>query len=147
VHLLSKQKVVESGGYPFIHSLPPGPPKGDFVMTSILSNTSALLIAPSDLHELVRGQEQEFVKRMSSIVRRESVTLDFAQVQRIDAAGIAALISLYGCAMKAGNRFGVINATPHVVEILTVVGLDRILISRDVAPAAQAEACFAQPAA
>lgn len=116
-------------------------------MTSILSNTNSLLIAPGDLHELVRGQEQEFVKRMSCIVRRESVTLDFAHVQRIDAAGIAALISLYASAMKAGNRFGVINATSHVEEILTVVGLDRILISRNVVQAAQAEACFGQPAA
>ena len=116
-------------------------------MNTILSNTNTLLIAPGDLHELVRGQEQEFVKRLSCIVRRESVTLDFAHVQRIDAAGIAALISLYGCAKKAGNRFAVINARPHVVEILTVVGLDRILISRNVVPAPQAEACFAQPAA
>lgn len=116
-------------------------------MTIILDNTSTLLIAPGDLHELVRGQEQEFVKRLSCIVRRESVTLDFAQVQRIDAAGIAALISLYGSAKKAGNRFTVINATPHVKEILTVVGLDRILISRNVVPAPQVETCFAQPAA
>lgn len=116
-------------------------------MTSILDNTSTRLIAPGDLHELVRGQEQEFVKRMCSVVRRESVTLDFAQIQRIDAAGIAALISLYASAKKAGNGFAVINATPHVVEILRVVGLDRILISRNVVPTPQAEACFALPAA
>jgi anti-anti-sigma factor len=116
-------------------------------MNTILSNTNALLIAPGDLHELVRGQEQEFVKRMSCIVRRESVTLDFAQIQRIDAAGIAALISLYASAKKAGNGFAVVNATPHVEEILTVVGLDRILISRNVVRTTQVESCFAQPAA
>jgi anti-anti-sigma regulatory factor len=116
-------------------------------MTSILGNNNALLIAPGDLHELVRGQEQEFVKRMSTIVRRQSVTLDFAQIERIDAAGIAALISLYACAKNAGHGFAVINATSHVVEVLTVVGLDRILISRNVVSAPQAAACYAQPAA
>jgi anti-anti-sigma regulatory factor len=116
-------------------------------MTSLLGNNNTLLIAPGDLQELVRGQEQGFLRRLSPIVRKQSVTLDFAQIQRIDAAGIAALISLYACAQSAGNGFAVINATPHVVEILTVVGLDRILICGNVVPATPTAACFAQPAA
>jgi anti-anti-sigma factor len=117
-------------------------------MTGILSNTTnTLLIAPGDLHELVRGQEREFVDRITPIVRKQSVTLDFAQIERIDAAGIAALISLYGLAKNVGHGFGVVNASAHVTEILSVVGLDRILISRNVVPAQQVNACFAQPAA
>ena len=105
-----------------------------------------LLIAPSELHELVRGQEHELVDRLTPMVRRQSVTLDLTHVERIDAAGIAALISLYGAAHAAGNDFAVVNASVRVAEILTLVGLDRILITRDAVPCPQ-EPCFAQPAA
>jgi anti-anti-sigma regulatory factor len=117
-------------------------------MTGIHTNTAdTLLIAPGDLQELVRGQEREFVERMTPIVRRQSVTLDFANIQRIDAAGIAALITVYGRAKSAGTTFSIINAPPHVVEILTLVRLDRILISHNVVQTSQASQCFAQPAA
>jgi len=105
-----------------------------------------LLIAPGDLHELVRGQEHELVNRLTPVVREQNVTLDLNHVERIDAAGIAALISLYGAARCAGNDFSVVNAHAHVAEILTLVGLDRILICRDAVPCPQ-EPCFAQPAA
>lgn len=117
-------------------------------MTGIHRNTvDTLLIAPGDLHELVRGQEQEFVERMTPIVRKQNVTLDFAHIQRIDAAGIAALITLYGRANNAGNCFAIINAAPRVVEILAVVGLDRVLISHLAVTRPQTSQCFAQPAA
>lgn len=105
-----------------------------------------LLIAPGELHELVRGQEHELVDRLATVVRQQNVTLDLTHVERIDAAGIAALISLYGAAHAAGNDFAVVNARTHVAEILAVVGLDRILISRDAAPCPE-EPCYAQPAA
>jgi anti-anti-sigma factor len=117
-------------------------------MTCILSNkANTLLIAPSDLNELVRGKELEFVDRIAPIVRRQSVTLDLSHVDRIDAAGIAALISLYGSAHSAGNEFDVVRASPRVAEILTLVGLDRILVSHNAVPGPQSEACFVQPAA
>jgi anti-anti-sigma factor len=105
-----------------------------------------LLIAPSELHELVRGQEHELVDRLTPIVRKQSITLDLTHVERIDAAGIAALISLYGSAHAAENDFSVINASARVAEILAIVGLDRILITRDAVPCPQ-EPCYAQPAA
>src|ERR1700743_795846 len=97
--------------------------------SSLLNAEDTLLIAPGDLHELVRGQEQCIVERLTPIVRRQSVTLDCRQVERIDAAGIAALISLYGAARAAGNEFGLVNTSTRVVEILRLVGLDRILIA------------------
>jgi|SRR5580692_5942668 anti-anti-sigma factor len=117
-------------------------------MNNILSHTDDTLFIPSgDLHELVRGQEQDLVSRLTPLVRRQSVTLDLMHVERIDAAGIAALISLYGCACAAGNNFSVVNASTRVAEILALVGLDRILISRNAVPCPQPEPCFAQPAA
>jgi anti-anti-sigma factor len=69
--------------------------------------------------------------RLAPVVRRQSMVLDLEMVQRIDAAGIAALISLYRCASDAGHRFAVSNPSTHVAEILAVVGLDRILLSQN----------------
>jgi len=114
-------------------------------MNCNLSNTTdTRLIAPGDLHELVRGQERELVERLTPVVQKESVTLDLGHVERIDAAGVAALISLYSSARNAGHQFNIIHATRHVAEILRIVGLDRILLS---CRAAAQEECFAQPAA
>jgi anti-anti-sigma factor len=116
-------------------------------MTGILSNTEdTLIVAQHDMHELVRGQERDLVERLAPLVRRQSITLDLCQVERIDAAGISALISLYGTAQGAGNAFAVVNASARVAEILGLVGLDRILIARDADPCPQ-EPCFARDAA
>jgi anti-anti-sigma factor len=117
-------------------------------MNGLLCNTAdPLLIAPADLHELVRGQERELVERLTPIVQKQNVTLDLAQVERIDAAGIAALISLYGCAFNTGNEFNVVNATPHVTEILALVGLDRILLTGNAVTASETGPCFVRSAA
>ena len=124
-------------------------------MTCIATNTAETLrIEPQDLHELVRGQEQQLVDRLTPVVRSQNVTLDLAQVERIDAAGIAALISLYGAASSAGKTFHVTRATHRVAEILTLVGLDRILLTQDAEeqPAAphlnlNPEVCLERPAA
>jgi anti-anti-sigma factor len=85
----------------------------------------------SVLTELVRGSEQRLLERVGPLVRTQCVSLDLGSVERIDAAGIAALISLYGSAREAGHRFTVSNATPRVAQILALVGLDRILLSHD----------------
>src|SRR6202044_1663736 len=124
----------------------------EVLMNNILThnptrNDETLLIPPGELHELVRGQDQSFVEQLTPLVSRQSVTLDLTHIERIDAAGIAALISLYWCADAAGNRFAVVNASTRVAEILALVGLDRILVSRNAAPSPQSEPCFAQPAA
>lgn len=79
--------------------------------------------------ELVRGEETSLVERMAPLVRRQSLALDMGRVERIDAAGIAALITLYCDACKAGRRFSVVNASPRVREILALVGLEEILLA------------------
>jgi len=81
--------------------------------------------------ELVRGCEQCLVERLQPIVREESVLLDLDAVERIDAAGLAALISLYCDACKTGHSFAVFHPRRHVREILSLVGLDRVLLARD----------------
>ena len=85
---------------------------------------------PGELTELVRGQERRLLEKMMPLVRSQSVTLDLSPVERIDAAGIAALISLYCGARETGHIFTVCNASPRVAEILALVGLDRILLSQ-----------------
>jgi anti-anti-sigma factor len=113
----------------------------------ILNAQDEALVAVDDLSELVRGQEQSLLERMAPVVRRQTVTLDLGRVERIDAAGIAALISLYGCARDAGHHFTVTNATPRVAGILALVGLDRILVSHNAVRDSQYESCLEMPAA
>ena len=100
-----------------------------------------------ELSELVRGSEQRLVEEMTPVVRSQSVSLDMRRVERIDAAGIAALISLYRSAHEAGHRFSVANAAPHVAELLGLVGLDGILMSHNAKKASRSRSRLAQSAA
>lgn len=84
-----------------------------------------------ELTELVRGFDQLLLERMTPIARRHSLTLDFSSIRRIDAAGAAALVTLYCISSKAGHQFMVVNATKHVVETLTLVGLDTLLLQQN----------------
>lgn len=81
--------------------------------------------------ELIKGQEQALLEELRPIVSRQSVRLDLGLVERIDAAGLAALISLYCDARKAGHEFAVVNPSRHVARVLAIVGLDRILVSKE----------------
>jgi anti-anti-sigma factor len=101
----------------------------------------------TDLAELVRGNEQELLAWLSPLVRRHSVTLDMSPVERIDAAGIAVLISLHASAHQAGHCFKVVNLSPHVAEILSLVGLERILASHNAVTESHSGSQFYRPAA
>jgi anti-anti-sigma factor len=81
----------------------------------------------SSVSELVRGQEEQFLEELQPIVSSRSVRLDLSRIERIDAAGLAALISVYCDACKAGHKFTVANPSRHVAEILSIVGLNKIL--------------------
>jgi ABC-type transporter Mla MlaB component len=68
-------------------------------MTGSISNPTGTTIVSvskqADLTELILGHEEELLAWLNPLVRRGSVTLDLGSVKRIDAAGVAALISLY----------------------------------------------------
>jgi anti-anti-sigma factor len=100
-----------------------------------------------ELSELVRGCDQHLIAEMTPVVRHQSISLDMKSVQRIDAAGIAALISLYRIAQEAGNCFSVSNVAPHVAELLALVGLDGILMSHNAKPSSRCGRRLAQSAA
>jgi anti-anti-sigma factor len=84
--------------------------------------------------ELVLGHERDLVARVAPLVRVQSIALDLAEIERVDAAGIAALIELYTIACQAGHGFCLLNATPHVTKVLSICGIDRILVSHNVVP-------------
>ncbi|MGO9325452.1 MAG: STAS domain-containing protein [Terracidiphilus sp.] len=84
----------------------------------------------SGIREMIKGQEQAFLEELRPIVRRQSVCLDLSRTERIDAAGLAALVSLYSAACEAGHEFAVVNPPRHVARILAIVGLDRILLPK-----------------
>jgi len=106
-----------------------------------------LILAPAEMTELVRGDEQPLVQRIAPLLREQSVTLDLNHIDRIDAAGIAALISLYSTAREYGQTFSLINVSPRVGEILSLVRLDGVLLSHNAVLAAHCDSCFERPAA
>lgn len=117
-------------------------------MTALLCNPGTILEAgPGGLQELVRGREGELLERLTPLVRDQDVALDLGGVERIDAAGISALIVLYGTARSEGHRFGVVNVPARICTILKMVGLDRILVRQDAAGVGSQPGCLSRPAA
>jgi len=104
---------------------------------AIFDTTAEPAIAPHQsadsiqLTELVRGNDRRLLEHLEPLARRQSINLDLASVERIDAAGVSALVSLYTAARDSGHSFTVSNASPRVAEVLALVGLDRILLSHN----------------
>lgn len=102
---------------------------------------------PAGMTELVRGKDTLLMAQVEPLVRETNVALDLRSVNRIDAAGIAALIALYGVAHEAGHEFSVCNVSGRVQEILALVGLEPILVSHDAVPVSHAGHEFQRTAA
>jgi anti-anti-sigma factor len=85
-------------------------------------------IAPEGITELVRGSDLRLVERVEPVVRSGDAALDCSAIQRIDAAGISALVLLHERARSAGHFFYLLNVQPHVAEVLALLGLDRIFV-------------------
>lgn len=86
---------------------------------------------PAEMTDLIRGTSAGLLERLMPLVLERNVTLDLTGVERMDAAGISALLTLYCRACEAGNRFSLINVPMRVSQILAVVGLDRLLLSHN----------------
>jgi len=100
-----------------------------FLNIASASNPNTAVIAVNC--ELVRGTEAQVIDALLPRVQQESVALDLSGVERMDAAGIAALITLYCASVEAGYAFSVVDPSPHVLELLHIVGLESILIVED----------------
>lgn len=81
--------------------------------------------------KLILGEDAGFLEHVAPLVREYNVTLDFSRVERIDAAGITALLALYRGAKESGHCFRVTNVSDRVAKILHLVGLDRYLVSHN----------------
>jgi anti-anti-sigma factor len=93
------------------------------------NRASQSLIATIALNcELVRGMEEQIVQELMPRIKQESIALDLSRVERIDAAGIAALITLYCTAIEAGRGFYVVSPSARVLDLLRLVGLESILV-------------------
>jgi anti-anti-sigma factor len=93
-------------------------------------------VEPADRAELARGPLVSdhvggLLERLTPLVLERNVSLDLTSVDRIDAAGITALVALYRSACESGHRFTVTNVSARVTQILSVVGLDRLLVSHN----------------
>lgn len=99
------------------------------MIRSLNERNETRIPAPNGLTELVRGTDHSLVAELEPLVRKQNITLDLHSIGRIDAAGIAALISLYGCARDSGHNFSLCNVPSRVSNILTLVCLDGILLS------------------
>lgn len=97
--------------------------------------------------ELVRGQDAVLLEHLGPVVRKCNVALDLSSVQRIDAAGITALVSLYRGACESGHRFSLTNVPDHVAQILALVGLDRYLLSHNAVRSSHCGPSMQRPAA
>lgn len=115
--------------------------------TTFCQANEPLVVEPAGFTELVRGTDERLIGLFAPLVQRQDLALDLGKIERIDAAGIAALITLYSDAQHAGHSFAVCNLSAHVAEILSLVGLAPILISKDWAPARNGADHFARPAA
>jgi anti-anti-sigma factor len=100
-----------------------------FLNIASASNSPVVVIAVTC--ELVRGMETRVVDELLPRVKLESVALDLSGVNRIDAAGIAALITLYCTSVEAGTDFFVVDPSVHVLELLRIVGLESLLIAEE----------------
>jgi anti-anti-sigma factor len=100
-----------------------------FLNISSASNSPVVVIAVNC--ELVRGSEAFVVEKVLPRVKQESVALDLSGVERIDAAGIAALITLYCTSVEARTEFFIVDPSAHVLELLRIVGLESILVAVD----------------
>jgi anti-anti-sigma factor len=115
------------------------------MIRSLNERNGTRIAAPNGLTELVRGTDLCLVAELEPMVRKQNITLDLHSIGRIDAAGIAALIALYGRAREAGHSFSLCNVPSRVANILTLVGLDGILLAH-VADSAR-EVCLESSAA
>lgn len=85
----------------------------------------------TSIRALVRGREQDLLVELLPLVRRQSVHLDLSTIERMDAAGLAALVSLYCAAREAGHVFAVVNPSRRAAQIIALAGLDRVLVPKD----------------
>ena len=60
--------------------------------------------------------------------KQKDIILDFKQLNYIDSTGLGVIIGAYGRMKEKNNNLIIINAKQNVLKLLTITGLDKILI-------------------
>jgi anti-anti-sigma regulatory factor len=89
-------------------------------------------VKPASCH-LIRESAAQLVAQIGPLAAQRDVILDLSQVERIDAAGGTALLTLLTGARAAGHNLQVGSASAHVTEVLGLLGLDRVMFLADFA--------------
>jgi len=109
-------------------------PKENLMNTGILEPAATLRFQtaqPGAMRQLTIENIEYLLEILGPLVLLRNLKLDLTGVERIDAAGISMLLTLYSRAREAGNQFSLVNVPTRVLEILSVVGLDRLLLSHN----------------
>jgi anti-anti-sigma factor len=116
-------------------------------MCEPMTNLMMTAAEPAERSELLRDRVGSLLERIGPLVLQRNVALDLTCVDRIDAAGITALVVLYQNARQAGHRFRVTHVPARVAQILTMVGLDPFLVSHNAVRSSQYGQSLQRPAA
>lgn len=86
-----------------------------------------LMVCPP---KLVRGNENSLTDTVLPVVETQGVILDMSAVEAIDAAGVGLLMTLRKVADRAGKSLVLVNPSRRTREILTLLGLDGVLLCK-----------------
>ncbi|WP_420237302.1 STAS domain-containing protein [Telmatobacter bradus] len=81
---------------------------------------------------LVRGREQNLLDELLPLVAENDVALSLERVQKIDAAGLGTLITIYRMAHEVGHTFRVVKPSRIVRGIICAVGFESALLYHNV---------------
>jgi anti-sigma B factor antagonist len=83
------------------------------------------VIATGEIDAASAGQLEAALT--SVLVARRAISLDLQAVSFIDSSALRVLMEARATAADAGLSFGIVAASPQVVRVLTMTGLDGLL--------------------
>ncbi len=73
-----------------------------------------------------KNLREEMIRIFSE--KQKDIILDFNKLSYIDSTGLGVIIGAYGRMKEKGNHLIIVNAKQNVLKLLTITGLDKILI-------------------
>ncbi len=60
--------------------------------------------------------------------KQENIILDFGNLNYLDSTGLGVIIGAYGRMKEQGKEISIKNAKSNILKLMTITGLDKILI-------------------
>ena len=99
-----------------------------FCLSAVQEDNSVIILAFGDIDFLVCEKLAEAV-RDAIVFKPSACILDFANVTFIDGATVKALLQIRYNLKKLDINFELINCSPHVIKVISVLGLQSVLLS------------------